>query len=177
MNFLRRRQGLLDAVVFSGGEPTLQGGLKQAMTAVLDLGFKVGLHTSGAYPSRLVELLPLSSWVGMDIKSAFTDYDKVTGTPSSGEKVRESVQMLLASGVSYEFRTTVHPLYHTTDSLLKLSEELQQMGAKHYVLQEFRPQGCSNEAVSSTHSNQELLGDVLCNRIGAMFNSFSVRRV
>lgn len=176
MRFLRRRQGLLDAVVFSGGEPTLQHGLKQAMTEVHELGFNVGLHTGGAYPSHLSELLPLSSWVGMDIKSAFTDYDKVTGTPTSGEKARESAQLLLASGVPYEFRTTVHPLYHTSASLLKLAEELQLMGVKHYLLQEFRPQGCASQEVSNAYSDRELLNDELCNLIGAKFDSFSVRR-
>ena len=176
MRFLRRRQGLLDAVVFSGGEPTLQTGLKQAMTEVRELGFKVGLHTGGAYPSRLGELLPLSSWVGMDIKSGFSDYDKVTDTPSSGERARESAQMLLASGVPYEFRTTVHPLYHTSASLLELAEELQQLGAKHYVLQEFRPQGCADATIVSSCADENLLNDVLCNRIGKMFESFSVRR-
>jgi pyruvate formate lyase activating enzyme len=176
MGFLHRRQGLLDAVVFSGGEPTLQDGLKQAMTEVRGLGFKVGLHTGGAYPARLSELLPLSSWVGLDIKSAFTEYDRVTGTPTSGEKTRKSAMMLLASGVPYEFRTTVHPLYHTPALLLKLAEELQQLGVRHYVLQEFRPQGCIDEAVSTTYSDQELLNDALCNHIGAKFEKFSVRR-
>jgi hypothetical protein len=68
-------------------------------------------------------------------------------------------------------------LFGSAEQTGSVGEELRQLGAKHYVLQEFRPQGCSDEAVSSTHSNQELLGDVLCNRIGAMFNSFSVRRV
>jgi len=175
-SFLQRRQGLLDAVVFSGGEPTLQHGLKQAMTEVRGLGFKVGLHTGGAYPARLGELLPLSSWVGMDIKSAFRDYDKVTGTPASGKKAHDSAELLLASGVAYEFRTTVHPLYHSADSLLRLADELQQMGAKYFVLQEFRPQGCADETVSASYHSQELLTDALCERIGPMFESFSVRR-
>jgi pyruvate-formate lyase-activating enzyme len=84
--------------------------------------------------------------------------------------------MLLASGVSHEFRTTVHPLYHSSASLIKLAEELQQMGVKHYVLQEFRPQGCADEAVSTTYADQSLLNDALCNQIGKMFENFSVRR-
>jgi anaerobic ribonucleoside-triphosphate reductase activating protein len=175
MNFLQRRQGLLDAVVFSGGEPTLHGGLKQAVTAVRELGFKVGLHTNGAYPSHLDKLLPQLSWVGMDIKSEFSDYEKVTGIPSSGEKVRESAMLLLASGVPYEFRTTVHPAYHTTTSLLKMAQELQQLGAQHYMLQEFRPQGCADARLTTNCSNQDLLNDSLLKRIGAMFKSFSVR--
>jgi len=174
--FLQRRQGLLDAVVFSGGEPTLQDGLRKAMTEVRELGFKVGMHTGGAYPARLAGLLSLSSWVGMDIKAAYSDYDKVTGTPGSGKKTRESAELLLQSGVPYEFRTTVHPLYHTADSLLRLAQELQQLGAKHYVLQEFRPQGCADAAVSEAYYSEELLADTLCEHIGNMFESFSVHR-
>ena len=146
------------------------------MTEVREQGFKVGLHTAGIYPARFSELLPLTSWVGMDIKTVFADYDKVTGTPSSGEKVRESALMLLASDVSYEFRTTVHPLYHTSTSLLKLAEELQQLGITHYVLQEFRPQGCADEAINTSYSDQELLNDALCNQIGAMFDHLTGRR-
>ena len=175
MRFLHRRRGLLDAVVFSGGEPTLQDNIQTAAGEVRNLGFKVGLHTGGIYPSRLDKLLPLLSWVGMDIKAAFPDYDKVTGTPKSGKHARESAQLLLASSVSCEFRTTVHPLYHTRDSLLRLAEELQQLGVKHYLLQEFRPQGCTDEVVNS-YSARELLDDATCGRIGTMFESFSVRR-
>lgn len=174
MRFLRRRQGLLDAIVFSGGEPTLQDSLKSAIGEVRDLGFKVGLHTGGTYPIRLGELLPLLSWVGMDIKAAFADYDRVTGAPESGEKARASAKLLLASGVPYEFRTTVHPLFHTRDSLLRLAEELRELGARHYVLQEFRAQGCADETVS-TYPAQILLDDALCSHIGAMFETFSVR--
>ena len=175
MSFLHRRQGLLDAVVFSGGEPTLQDSLQSAINEVRGLGFKVGLHTGGIYPSRLGELLRLLSWVGMDIKTAFSDYDRLTGTPKSGEKARESARRLLDSGVPYEFRTTVHPLYHTQDSLLQLANELQQQGVKHYSLQEFRSHGCTDEIVNS-YAARALLDDAICNRIGAMFESFSVRR-
>ena len=175
MDFLHRRQGLLDAVVFSGGEPTLQDDLQSAISEVRDLGFKIGLHTGGTYPSRLKELMPVLDWVGMDIKATADDYAGVTATPGSGMKAWESAGLLLESGIPHEFRTTVHPLFHTPDSLLKLAKELSTLGARHYVLQEFRPQGCADEAVS-TYSAQELLDDVLCNRIGAMFETFSVRR-
>ena len=174
MDFLRRRQGLLDAVVFSGGEPTLQDDLQSAISEVRELGFKIGLHTGGTYPSRLKKLLSNLDWVGMDIKATIDDYARVTVTPGSGMKAWESAELLLESGIPHEFRTTVHPLYHTADSLLRLAEELNGLGAKHYVLQEFRPLGCADEAVS-TYSAQELLDDALCRRIGAMFETFSVR--
>lgn len=165
----------MDAVVFSGGEPTLQNGLRLAMTEVREQGFKIGLHTSGAYPSRLEKLLPMISWVGMDIKTTFLSYSKVTGTPLSGNKAKESAKLLLESGVPYEFRTTVHPLYHSETALLNLAQELQQMGVKNYVLQEFRPQGCNDEAMNK-YSQQALLSGDLCERIGGMFDHFAVRR-
>ena len=70
---LERRQGLLDALVFSGGEATLQAALPEAMRRVRAMGFKVGLHTAGPYPERLRECLPLLDWVGMDLKAPFAD--------------------------------------------------------------------------------------------------------
>jgi pyruvate formate lyase activating enzyme len=81
---LRRRQGLLDGVVFSGGEPTLQGDLAEAMREVRALGFKIGLHSGGAYPDRLAAVLPLVDWVGLDIKAPFDAYARITAAAGSG---------------------------------------------------------------------------------------------
>ncbi|MGB5568670.1 MAG: anaerobic ribonucleoside-triphosphate reductase activating protein, partial [Sedimenticolaceae bacterium] len=105
---LRRRRGLLDAVVFSGGEPTLQRGLPDAVREVREMGFKVGLHTAGCYPERLDELLPTLDWVGLDIKALPQDYGALTGVPGSGERAFESLQFLIESGVRHEVRVTVH---------------------------------------------------------------------
>src|SRR5665648_131400 len=71
---LARRSGLLDGVVFTGGEATRQGALAPAMRRVREFEFAVGLHTGGAYPRRLAELLPLVDWVGLDIKALPDDY-------------------------------------------------------------------------------------------------------
>ncbi len=106
LGLLETRRGLLDGVVFSGGEPTLQSGLGAAMEAVRDLGFKVGLHTAGPYPDRLVRVLHLVDWVGLDIKALPEDYPEVTGAPGSGEQAWESLRRLLDFGVAYEVRTT-----------------------------------------------------------------------
>jgi len=175
MDFLRRRRGLLDAVVFSGGEPTLQDGLSRAIVEVRRLGFRIGLHTGGTYPARLRQNLTLLDWVGMDIKTDFADYARVTGTPRSGDKALESARMLLASGIEHEFRTTAHPLYHTPEGLLRLAGSLRKLGVRNYVLQEFRQQGCANQLLN-TYPARELLDPALCERIGAMFEIFSVRR-
>src|SRR5579859_3181919 len=71
---LERRRGLIDAVVFSGGEPTAQGALRHAMSEVRGMGFGVGLHSAGMYPRRLKNLLPLADWVGFDVKTSFPEY-------------------------------------------------------------------------------------------------------
>lgn len=153
----------------------MQPGLERALRETREIGFKTGLHTGGGYPSQLEKILPLLDWVGMDIKASFADYARITGVPGSGEKALASTQMLLESGVACEFRTTVHPQMFTQDSLLLLAEELAAMGAEHYVLQEFRPQGCVDDALN-TYAGPSILDDDFCSRIGAMFRSFAVRR-
>jgi len=103
--FLERRRGLLDAVVFSGGEPTLQPSLRQAMEEVKCMGYLIGLHTAGIVPRRLAEVLPLLDWVGMDLKAPFEEHERVTGTRGSARRARASRELILASGLACEFHT------------------------------------------------------------------------
>ncbi|SDY13378.1 pyruvate formate lyase activating enzyme [Allochromatium warmingii] len=132
--FLRQRVGLLDAVVFSGGEPTLQTALGAAMIELRVLGYKIGLHTNGAYPERLHQLLPLIDWIGLDIKALPEEYPALTGGPHSGEQAWASLALLVASGVKLEVRTTLMPDW-TPDYLRTLSHELAAHGVQHYALQ------------------------------------------
>ena len=108
--FLRARQGLLDAVVFSGGEPTLQRALASAMREVKAMGFLVGLHTAGIVPRRLQEVLPLLDWVSMDLKAPFEEHERVTRVSGSAGKALKSRQLILESGVPSEFHTIAAPL-------------------------------------------------------------------
>ncbi|WP_310446726.1 anaerobic ribonucleoside-triphosphate reductase activating protein [Thiobacillus sp.] len=149
LSFLRRRQGLLDGVVFSGGEPTLQPELADAMRAVRALGFKVGLHTGGAYPRRLAEVLPLVDWVGLDAKAAFADYARITGVPGSGVSALASLEQVLASGVAHEIRTTVHPALLSDADVVGLAGALSAHGVKRHVIQAFRSQGCADAALTA----------------------------
>ena len=105
--FLEKRRGLLDAVVFSGGEPTLQRALPQAMREVKAMGYLIGLHTAGIVPRMLERVLPLVDWVGMDLKADFPRHDSVTGVAGSGRRARESMALLSRSGVACEFHTLV----------------------------------------------------------------------
>jgi len=172
--FMHRRQGLLDGVVFSGGEPTAQADLLEAMREVRALGFKIGLHTGGAYPQHLAALLPLVDWVGFDVKAPFADYPRVTGAAGSGERALISVQQVLASGVDHELRTTVHPALLTDTELVSLGRDLAARGAKHYVIQGFRSQGCGNEALCQNTARDRPLRD-LGEELAGLFEAFSVR--
>ncbi|RKT43586.1 pyruvate formate lyase activating enzyme [Thiocapsa rosea] len=132
--FLERRRGLLDAVVFSGGEPTLQSALAAAMTEVRGLGFKVGLHTAGPAPERLARLLHLLDWVALDIKALPEDYPAITGVPRSGDAAWESLALIQASGVTLEVRTTAMPDWTARD-LAALAAALAQKGVRRYAVQ------------------------------------------
>lgn len=103
--FLERRRGLLDAVVFSGGEPTLQRGLAAAMREVKAMGYSIGLHTAGIVPGRLAAVLPLVDWVAMDLKGGFEAHARVTRVPGSGRRAQRSYEFIRASGVAREFHT------------------------------------------------------------------------
>ena len=90
--FLEKRRGFLDGVVFSGGEPTLHPGLACTLEQVRALGFKIALHTAGAYPGRLDDILKrgLVDWVGFDVKAPLDDYPRITGRADSGHRARRS---------------------------------------------------------------------------------------
>jgi pyruvate formate lyase activating enzyme len=115
----------------------------------------------------------LADWVGLDAKAPFGDYALVCGVPGAGERARESARLLIDSGVDHEFRTTLHSLIHTPDSLLRLAEELKTLGARRWAIQEFRPTGCADP--NFARSPSWLPDPALSARLAGMFESFSVR--
>jgi len=173
LSLLEKRKGLLDAVVFSGGEPTLQSGLESAMQQVKSMGFKIGLHTAGIYPDRLKKILPLIDWIGLDIKSAKADYDKITGVKGSGERAWKSARVVIDSEVSYEFRTTVHPDMLNKQQLSVLVDELIELGTENYVIQECVTEHCLDEVkrvVTNPGPESEFI-----KRFNAHFTNFRYR--
>jgi len=157
--FLATRQGLLDGVVFSGGEPTLQAALPSAIADVRALGFGVGLHTGGAWPARLEHVLPLVDWVGLDIKDLPDQYARVTGAAPSGEAAYRSLATLQRSGVPHEVRTTVDPTVHSRHDVLELCGQLSAMGVRGHVLQEAHDVGADPEYAAALAGRR--LSDVL----------------
>ena len=157
-SLLARRAGLLDGVVFSGGEATAQHALVPAVRRVRQLGFAVGLHTGGAYPTRLRALLgvgadgvrraaPLVDWVGFDVKAAPVGYAATVGRPGAFTKARESLGVLLASGVAHELRMTVTPtLVEQVPAVIDLVAEA---GGGGLVLQRARADGAPGAFASA----------------------------
>lgn len=176
---LSRRKGLLDAVVFSGGEPTLDASLEAAMQEVKENGFLIGLHTSGCYPTHLEPLLKWVDWIGLDIKASLFDeqaYRYITGLQRSepAKEVLSCLKMIQAAGVDYECRTTAHPAFLPDEKLLDLAQELKNLGVKKYALQVFRlPPHLSLpfQTVGYEYPNAEVL-----QRLKAMFSQFDLRR-
>ena len=173
--FLGRRRGLLDGVVFSGGEPLAQPALAAAMASVRQQGFRIGLHTGGAYPRRLAQVLPLLDWVGFDIKAPFDEYPRVTAVPGSGVPALESARVLIASGVDCEFRTTVHPRQLAPAAIDRLAAGLADLGVRRYVLQQFRSAGCANAQFARDVPASSLHGAWVA-RLAQRFESFDVRQ-
>ena len=139
-DYLTKRKGLVDAVCITGGEPTLQKGLREFIVKVRELGYKVKLDTNGTRPDVLSALLTegLLDYVAMDVKTDFESYPDVICVFDDKliAKVRESVEILKASKIDYEFRTTATAEYHSEANYKKIAEIVR--GAKRFYVQKFK---------------------------------------
>ncbi len=145
---LDRRHGLLDGLVFSGGEPTRQPGLLDAVRQVKDGGYLVGLHTGGAYPARLAPLLPYVDWIGFDVKAPARLYRAITrvgGPTTTADRAFESLRLVLEAGVDVTVRTTVDPTVLADGDVRELTDTLFAMGVPEHVLQQVRTEGTTPE--------------------------------
>lgn len=175
--WLQRRVGLLDAVVFSGGEPTVDAALPQAMTAVRELGFAVGLHSAGMAAQRLYALLPQVDWIGLDVKAPLDDdavHAAITGARDAGREVRASLRAVLDAGIAHEVRTTAHPTLLSDSALRRLGADLVAAGVRHYALQIARAPAAAG-SWRSTAALDYPLPDTL-RQLQASFTHFTLRR-
>jgi pyruvate formate lyase activating enzyme len=136
--FLKKRQGKLEGVCITGGEPTIQPDIIEFIKKIKDLGFLVKLDSNGTRPDVLKKLLDLKllDFVAMDIKNQLKNYDKTTGVKGDKSRIKLSVDLIMHSGLPYEFRTTVVPGIHTEKDFLEIAKWIQ--GARAYYLQEYR---------------------------------------
>lgn len=137
LTWLETRRGLLDAVVLSGGEATLQPRLVDFVRMVKAMGFAAKLDTNGTRPEVLRTLLGegLLDYVAMDIKAPMAQYETFCGARVDHDAVNQSIDLLLLGDVDYEFRTTVVPQLSESD-VIAIARRI--MGARRFVLQQYR---------------------------------------
>ena len=154
--YLNLRKNILDGVVITGGEPTVQKDLKSFIKKIKDLGLLVKLDTNGGNPKVLQELIDekLVDYVAMDIKNIFNKYNITAGKKVSLDNIKKSIEILKASKIDYEFRTTIIKEMHSLDDIVSICKLV---GNAKYYLQNF--EDSENVIDHSLHgfSREELL--------------------
>jgi len=146
--FLVEHKNWVDAVVISGGEPTIYEELESFIKEFKDLGFLVKLDTNGTRPHMLKSLVSkgLLDYVAMDIKGPLNGkYEKLAGSKVNLKDIMESIEFLKSSGLEYEFRTTVVPGLLDIEDIKRTAEELKD--SKKFVIQQFEPNNSLDEGL------------------------------
>ena len=142
LDFLKKRQGVLDGVAITGGEPLMQKDIEDFIRKIRELGYAVKLDTNGTYPDKLKSLVNqgLIDYVAMDVKASPEGYPPAVGIGGYDiSKIKESVDFLLEGNVDYEFRTTVVREFHSIFDMDSLGKFIK--GAKRHYLQVFKDSG------------------------------------
>ncbi len=147
--FLNRKVGWVDAVMITGGEPTIHSDLPKLLLAVKNKGFLVGLATNGTNPEMLKKLMEekLLDRICMDVKSSLARYSLVVGLTKEGsekknfdsleEKIQRSLELIKNSGLDYDFKLTLVPGLVNPEDIPAIGEMIK--GAKKLTVQQFRP--------------------------------------
>lgn len=163
-SFLKKRQGILDGVCITGGEPTLQPDLNDFIAKIKSMGFKVKLDTNGSFPDKVKEILDSGNvdMVAMDLKNTLDRYDETVGIPGfDTSKILESINIIRSSGVEYEFRTTVVSPLHRPEDFGELAKMVE--GSPRYFLQNFVDSGDLVAGEGMTALTEEELKQALAN--------------
>ncbi|MCP3872274.1 MAG: anaerobic ribonucleoside-triphosphate reductase activating protein [Desulfobacteraceae bacterium] len=136
LEFLERRKGFLEGVVITGGEPSLQKGLKEFIKKVKEMGYKLKLDTNGTRPHILANLFEeqLIDFISMDIKTSIDNYNLVVPQKFDANKILESIQLLMEKAPAYEFRTTCVRPFISKDIMNTIGKMI--TGASTYILQQ-----------------------------------------
>lgn len=182
---LIKRQKWVEAVVVTGGEPTLQASLNKFLSKLKQMGFLAMLHTNGTRPKVINELIikKLTDFIAMDLKGDLENYGRFIGGIGEVRGIRETINLIVKSGVEYEFRTTVVPGLHDIKNLTLLAEEiknvladfsLRQIGrglkpAKtippKWYLQQFRPLNCLDKKYLKVKPYSKKMMEKFCGEI------------
>jgi len=156
--FLENRRGKLEGVVVTGGEPLLQEGLNDFLKKIKGLGYLIKLDTNGSFPKRLKDIIgkKLVDYLAMDIKAPLEKYAGVAKSAVETKKIKESINLIMNSGLDYEFRTTIVKSQLKKEDILKIGELLKP--GSPYILQKFVPSKTLNPRFfkKNSYSDEEL---------------------
>jgi pyruvate formate lyase activating enzyme len=142
----RKFRKWIDRVVITGGEPTLQKGLRAFVLRLKEQGLRVKLDTNGSHPEVIRELVAadLIDYIAMDIKGPMSFYERWCGTAVNRDKIEESIQFIKEGRIDHEFRMTVVPFLHKEADVYEAASRVG--GAKRFVVQDFVPRNTLNPA-------------------------------
>lgn len=156
-DFLKKRQGQLEAVTITGGEPTLHFDLVEFIEKTKKLGFLVKLDSNGTNPNVLKKIIEkkVVDYLAMDIKGPLNKYQEITNSTIDTDKIQQSIKLIRESGIDYEFRTTVVESQLSREDILTIGKLIK--GAKRYYLQKFIPTKTVNPEFmkAKTYSEKE----------------------
>lgn len=138
LSFLKKRVGVLDGVVISGGEPTLIPDLEDKIRRIKELGYLIKLDTNGSHPEVVESLISegLLDYIAVDVKSSLDEYHRFTNNEALIPNVKKTIELLKQNKVDYEFRMTLMQEYHNEDIIRKVGELIK--GSKRIFLQQFK---------------------------------------
>jgi len=160
---LLERKELVNHVILSGGECTISKDFQTTLERLHEFGFIIGLHTNGSRPGILFKNIDKISFIGMDIKNDFNNYNETCKIDVDIEKIKESIKIIIDSNIQYEFRTTIYPKEISKKDCINIAKLLKKFGAKEYVLQNYMPV----EGLDTTPYSEQELEDIVagCNSI------------
>jgi len=162
--FFKKRKGILDGICLTGGEPLAQKDSVEFLEFLKSFGYKIKLDTNGFYPQRLREIIEknLVDYIAMDIKSSPEGYPKAVGVEGIDiSPVKESVRLIMNSGVEYEFRTTAVKGIHTLEDFKAIGEWIK--GAPQYFVQQYKDSGdliCNDYEAFDKEETEKILAAV-----------------
>jgi pyruvate formate lyase activating enzyme len=138
-DFLQRRKGLLDGVVISGGEPTLQKNLFSVCDRIKKMGYPVKLDTNGSRPATVKKLIDesLVDYIAMDIKTDPFHYSPLIKEDCNPNNILSCIEIIMGASVAYEFRTTCVKQIVRADTIMNIVKIIK--GSMLYALQQFHP--------------------------------------
>jgi len=160
ISFLEKRRGKLDAVTVTGGEPTLQPDLDRFLQEIKGMGYLTKIDTNGSNPDVLERLIRdrLVDYLAMDVKGPLHKYERIANVKVKTAKIRRSIELITASGIDHEFRTTVVRSQLDHEDLIATAELLKK---GLYVLQSFVPAKClDHEFLTEISYSPEEFADI-----------------